>query len=426
MKEVFKKIIAEFHESELPEIINRDYSLADTNEITAIIGLRRVGKTYLLYQKIKELLKSGVGKNRIIFINFEDERLLGLKTEHLDSILEAYYELHPESIQKIIYLFFDEIHAAPNWNKFLARLYEKKQYKIFMTGSSSKLLSTEIATQLRGRTITTDIYSLSFKEFLRFKDFKADANIDYSKKRFLLKKLFNEFLEFGGYPQIAKYKNEIEKENTLNTYLELTIYKDIVERYKIRNLFLLKNMIKFFVTNTGKSISLNNFYESMKKDMKISRDAVWEYFSYLEDINLLFVVNKFSSSLKKQIALTKKAYISDCGFKKIFGMNISADVGRLLENMVFIELKRKKKEIYYWKDKNECDFVVKTNFKVREAIQVCYNLEDNKEREINGLIEAMKNFSLKKGLILTYDQDGSFMKDNKEIIIKPVWKWLLD
>lgn len=426
MKDVFKKIIVEFYESELPEIITRDYSLRDTDEIHTIIGLRRTGKTYLLYQKIKELLKAGIDKKRIIFINFEDERLLGLKTEHLENIFESYYELYPENIKTTIYLFFDEIQNASNWSRFLTRLYEKKQYKIFVTGSSSKLLSTEIATQLRGRTIATKIYPLSFKEFLRFNNFEVDKNVQYSKKRFLLKKLFDEFLEFGGFPQIAKYKNKIEKENALNTYLELTIYKDIVDRYKIRNLFLLKNMIKFFVTNIAKNISLNNFYESMKKDMKVSRDAVWEYFSHLEDINFLFVLNEFSSSFKKQMALTKKVYLSDLGFKKIFGMNISTDIGRLLENMVFIELKRRKKEIYYWKDKNECDLIIKTGFKITETIQVCYNLNENREREIKGLTDAMQNFNLKEGLILTYDQEDKFKINNKRIIVKPVWKWVLN
>lgn len=427
MKDVFKKLIIEFQESKLPNVVSRDYSLIETDEITTLVGLRRSGKTYLLFQKIRELTDSGVDVNKIIFINFEDERLIGLKTEDLNKLSEAYYELYPKNIKENIYLFFDEIHSAPNWNLFLARLYEKKQYKIFITGSSSRLLSTEIATQLRGRTISKYVYPLSFKEFLRFRNFKIGKNIQYSQDRFLLKNLFDEFLEFGGYPQVVKYENRIEKESVLNTYLELIIYKDLVERYKIRNLLLLKNLIKYVITNISKNLSLNSFYESIKKDMKVSRDAVWEYFSYLEDINFLFVLNGYSPSLKKQMVSAKKVYIADSGFKKIFGFNISEDLGRLIENLVFVELKRRNKEAYYYSGKGECDFVIKKGMKITEAVQVCYKFKDNnKEREIKGMLEAMDRFKLKKGLILTYEEEEKFKVKNKNIVVKPVWKWLLD
>lgn len=426
MKETLKKLIKEFQDNSIPEIKKRDYSIEESEEIVTLVGLRRVGKTYLMFQKIKELLKSGVGINRIIFLNFEDERILGMKTEDLDKIFEAYYELYPENISKTIYLFFDEIHAAPNWSLFLKRLYEKKQYKIFISGSSSKLLSSEIATELRGRTITKKIFPLSFSEFLVFKDFKYDKNIEFSKNRFALKKLFNEFLIYGGYPAVSKYKDKIEKESMLSSYIELVIYKDLVERYKIRNTLLLKNLIKYFITNMAKTVSVNSFYESIKNEMNASKDAVWEYFSCLEDIGFFFTLSKFSYSMKKQVNSIKKIYLADNGFKKVYGFNFSEESGRLIENLVFIELNRTGKDIYYYFEKGECDFVIKSKLKIEEAIQVCYKLDDdNRKREIKGLIEAMNEFNLKSGLILTLDQEEQLKVDGKNITIMPVWKWLL-
>ena len=427
MKETFKRIIKEFHENSLPELKKRDYHIRESEEISVLVGLRRVGKTYLMFQKINELVNSGIEINRIIFLNFEDERLIGLKTEDLDKILESYYELYPQNISKKLYLFFDEIHAAPNWSLFLKRLYEKKQYKLFISGSSSKLLSSEIATELRGRTITQKVYPLSFIEFLRFKEFEHDKNIKFSNSRFALKKFFNEFLIYGGYPAIVKYGNKIEKESTLSSYLELIIYKDLVERYKIRNTILLKNLIKYFVTNMAKTISINSFYESIKNEMNASKDAIWEYFSCLEDIGFFFTLNKFSYSMKKQINSIKKVYLADNGFKKVYGFNFSEESGRLFENLVFIELVRRNKDIYYYSEKGECDFIIKSKLKINEAIQVCYQLNNkNKEREIKGLIEAMQEFKLNRGLILTYDQEEKISVKNKKIRVLPVWQWLLN
>jgi len=427
MKEAFKKIIKEFHEAGLPAHIDRENSLKNSEEIIAIIGLRRVGKTYMMYQKIKELLKEGVNINRIVFIDFEDDRLIGITENDLDKLIEGYYELYPENISKVIYLFFDEIQAAPKWNYFLKRLYEKKQFRIFVSGSSSKLLSQEIATELRGRTLSDRIYPLSFIEFLKFKNFEFDNSTEFSKKRFILKKFLTEFLEYGGYPTIVKCENILDKESLLRNHMELIIYKDLVERYKIRNTFLLKNLIKYFITNSNRVISLNGFYESIKNNMDSSKDSIGEYFSYLEDINFFFVLNRFSYSLKKQNEFSKKIYIADNGFKRIYGFNFMEELGRLLENAIFIELKRREKEIYYYSKKNECDFVIKEGNKITQLIQVCYELnESDREREINGLVEAMEEFNLTEGLLLTFDKEQEIKLKDKKINLMPAWKWLLN
>jgi len=427
MKNVFKLLIQEFQERSLPHIIQRDLTLPESEQIQTLIGLRRIGKTYLLYQKINELLQQGVPKSTILFINFEDERLLNLKAEHLQLLFEAYYELYPENTAKKLYVFFDEIHAAPSWNLFLKRLYEQKNYRLYITGSSSKLLSSEIATELRGRTRTHTVFPLSFQEFLRFKRFNIEKNIAYSQQRFTLKKLLVEYLEYGGYPTVAQQDNPVEKEAVLRNYLDLIIYKDIVDRYKIRNTLLLKNLIQYVVTNTSKQISLHAFYESMKQDSVVSKDTVWEYFSYLQEIGFLFQVTRFSPSLKKQFTATKKIYIADNGFKKLHGAFFSEDSGRFLENLVFIELQRRGKELYYFKEKNECDFLIKEGKHITQALQVCFELnKNNSEREFNGLTTALTMFQLKEGLVITGDQQKELSVEKKKIKVIPVWKWLLE
>jgi hypothetical protein len=425
MKDIFKTILQEFQERSLPELLPRPYHLPENDQIQTLIGLRRVGKTYLLYQKIQELILQGVPKETILFINFEDERLLNLKAEHLHLLLEAYYELYPENTSKKLYLFFDEIHAAPSWNLFLKRLYEQKNLHIYITGSSSKLLSSELATELRGRTQAHHVYPLSFSEFLKFKRFEPGKNIAYSQRRFTLKKLLTEYLEYGGYPDVARLDNPLEKEAILRNYLDLIIYKDIVDRYKIRNTVLLKNLMKYVVTNISKQLSLNAFYESMKKDSLVSKDTVGEYFSYLEEIGFVYQITKYSPSLKKQFNAPKKTYIADNGFKKIYGMNFSDDAGRILENMVCLELKRQEKELYYVKEKYECDFIVKEGKRITQAIQTCFELNmENTERELLGLHQAMTTLQIPKGIILTYDQEKQLTEGKKTIHVIPVWKWL--
>ncbi len=421
MKETIKEIIVQFHESELPEAIKRDYALRESEEIRAITGMRRVGKTFLLHQKIRELEKKGIPRKRILLMNFEDERLAEIKAGEMQLILKAYYELYPELTNKRVWLFFDEVQAAPKWQLFLRRLHESKKFTIFITGSSSKLLSRELATELRGRTLATEVLPLSFREFLRFKEFNLKQNIEYSERIYLLKKLFQEFITLGGYPRVALSQTRMEQEELLRTYLDLTIYKDVIERYSVRNLYLLKEMIRYYSTNIAKSISLNKYYKSVQQG--ISKNTVWEYFSYLEELGLFTTIRKYSYNLKEQNRSAKKVYIADTGLATISGFRFSEDKGRLLENAVFIELKRRGKEVYYHKDKKECDFITTEKGKPTEAIQVTWELnQENQKRETEGLKEAMQKHNIKKGTIITNDQEQT----TNNIKITPAWKWMLE
>lgn len=424
MKEIIKKIILENQDLNVKNK-PRDFKfLIKTNKIISLIGPRRVGKSYLLFNEMSELKKKGF-KSNILYINFDDERLLPLSVKDLDLIIESYFELFPENLNSQIFVFFDEIQNIIHWELFVRRLYDKNNLKIYVTGSSSKLLSKEIATSLRGRTLSFNIFPLSFKEYLEFNDIKLDSNFKYSSQRFLLKKEFKNYLKYGGFPEIIF---EELKFKTLQSYLDLTIYKDLIQRYSIRNLTLLKYLIKFLLSNISKEFSINSYYNKIKQELNISRETITEYNSYLEDINLIQFLNKFDSSIKKQHSNQKKVYSIDTGFVNANGFKFSEDIGRLYENLVFIELKRNEKEIYFHKLKKECDFLIKEDLKIIQAIQVTVSIKNEitRKRELEGLIEAMKTYNLNTGLILTQDEEDELIIEGKKIIIKPVHHWLLE
>ncbi|MFH1773355.1 MAG: ATP-binding protein [Methanobacteriota archaeon] len=422
-KETIKKLIILAQERDV-KLVERDLEIRFVGKINSIIGSRRAGKTFFIYQNINRL-KTKNFKDKIIYLNFEDERLLPIKKEELDMILEAYYELYPENKGKKLYIFFDEIQAAPFWQFFVRRVYDQENVELCITGSSSKLLSKEIATQLRGRTLTYFIFPYSFKEFLKAKGVTLERHLEYKPLRYKIKKLVQEYIEFGGFPEIAD-KDQTLKTKILQEYFDLIFYKDLVERYKIRNFGIVKEMLLYLINNFSSYFSTNKYYKLLKSQGKrISKNTLFTYISCMTDINSVFLVPKYGK-LKEQFANPKKVYVIDTGLINATAFKVSKDIGRLYENVVFIELKRRGKEVYYWKNKYECDFLVKKGEKIKEVIQVCSELtEENKEREINGIAEAMEEFKIKEGLIITGDFEGEEVTKGKKIVYKLLWKWLL-
>jgi len=418
---VFKYLIKEFHEFEFPEIITRELAIPQTNKIISLVGSRRVGKTFYFYQLINNLLDKGVSKECILYINFEDDRLFPIKTGELNDLLEAYYELYPDLKKKKKYFFFDEIQNVKNWEIFVRRIVDKEKVEMYITGSSSKLLSKEIATSLRGRTLTFYLYPLSFKEFLKFKNIQVEKDISYSTKRFKIKYLFKEYLEYGAFPEVVK--SEKLKQDILSNYFEMVIYRDIVERFSIRNINLLKMLSKYLITNVSSRFSINSYYKSLKQETKVSKETILEYLSHLSDINLIHLVPIFSYSLKVQQVNPSKAYCIDTGLRNAVSLRFSEDEGRLAENVVFIELKRRGHEIFYWKNTKEVDFVIKDKNNKIIAFNVSYTDEID-EREITSLQEFKTKYSskIKDLIILTKDAEGK--KGNITLI--PLWKWLLN
>jgi hypothetical protein len=444
MKNIIKTIITDFHERGIENFKKRDIDiLIDSNKIITLIGPRRAGKTYILYQLMEKIKnKNKLSINDFILINFEDERL-DFKKEELNLIIQAYKELFPEKDLSKVYFFFDEIQEVEGWEKFVRRIYDTISKNIYITGSSSKLLSKEIATSLRGRTLTYEIFPLSFKEYLNFKEIKVN-NLYSTKNKAIIFNNFESYLFDGGFPEIINYKN-IEKIKILQTYLDVMIFRDLIERYKITNTNIIKLFVKKGISNIAKEFSINKLYNELKSmNLKISREKLYTYSSNLEDIYLLLFLNKFDKSLIKQEKSFKKIYAVDTGIANANSFKFSEDKGRLLENLVFIELKRRGKEIFYHKNKKECDFVIKKGLDIVEAIQVTQSLSDfdTRKRELQGIVDALKTYNLKEGLILTEDEEfevivdekGKEMRDERREIgdgrfvikVKPIWKWLLE
>ncbi len=422
-KELFKYLIKEFHEKQLPELYLRSLEIPETRKIVSLIGARRIGKTSYFYQVIKKLEKS-VGRERILYINFEDERILPLDVKDLNDTLEAYYELYPENLGNTVYLFFDEIQNIEGWEVFVRRMYDRGDLRLFLTGSSSKMLSKELATSLRGRTLAFYLYPLDFREYLAFRGVEPVKDFEYSKQRFELKKLFEEYLYEGGFPEVVLEAPEI-RQKILQDYFEMIIYRDLVERFSIRNTGLLKNLTKYLITNIGNPFSTNSYYKSIKQEQAVSKATLLEYVSHLEDINLVYFLPLFSYSLKKQTLNPKKVYCIDNGLRNAVSFTFSKDEGRLAENLVFLELMRREKEVYYWKTRGEVDFVVKEKDNSLSAINVSYT-DSIEERETRALEEFSESEEfgpqVKDMILLTRDTE----KKENGIRYIPLWKWMLD
>ena len=424
----YKQIITFWKEFDIPEALERELKVdVNTDFIITITGPRRAGKTYFCFQLINQLLEKGISKDNILYINFEDNKLLGAESEDLDKLFETFFELSQTNKKQKVYLFFDEIQAVKNWDSWARIINDtRKDIQLVLTGSSSKLLSKEISTKLRGRVLNSEIFPLSFKEILNWKNIKYDLRtISYSKNKIEIKKLFSSFILNGGYPAIIS--QDLQKENILQSYYDSMIFKDIVERYRVEDVNKLKALANLLFESVSKEMSYNKLANKLNSiGFKISKNTVIEYLSYFEDAYLFFQNLKYEYSLAKQLGSIKKIYCIDNGLLNTVSFKFSDDFGKLLENLVFIELRRRNEQVHYFRRNYECDFVIVRKNKASLAIQVTKKLNDeNEKREINGLLEVLSEYKLKKGIILTEEQEEERMIEDKNIRIIPVWKWLL-
>ncbi len=421
MKELFKKIITDFQESSFKPTVPRDLQIPlDSGKIVSLVGVRRSGKTSLLYQIIEDL-RTRVNPACIVYVNFEDDRLFPLELPHLDDLMEAYYELYPHNRDQKVWLFLDEIQNVQNWELFVRRIYDTLNLEIFITGSSSKLLGAEIATALRGRTITYDVFPFSFREYLRFRD--IEVNLHSSRSSSFAANAFEDYIRHGGFAETIAATPDV-RTRTLSDYSDLIIYKDIVERHGIKNLALMKHLVKYCFTNMATSASMNKLYNDFKSQgFKLGKDTLFEYFSYLNDAYAVFSVPVFRNSVREEQRNPKKIYAVDNGFKSIFDASLSPDYGRLYENAAFLHLRRQTREVYYFLQQQEVDFY--SRIKGRRIIaNVCLDLHApyTRKRELNGLAEALKYFDSDQGWLLTRSREETVTHDGRTITMLPLWK----
>ena len=404
-KEEIEKLDGTVRRDVLDEILN----WFGDNRVIILTGIRRCGKSTILRQIMKQ-------KENFCYVNFEDERFLDFKAQDFEKLNEILIEIYNNP--KIY--FFDEIQNVDKFETFVRRLQDEGK-KIVITGSNASLLSKEFGTRLTGRYKPFEIFPFSFFEYLKFRGADIEKNWSYkTQKRVEIKKLFNEYLESGGFPEYLKTKDR----EYIKDVFENILYKDVIARYAIKKQKIIKELISILATNVSSTFT----YNSIKTTLNLGNSiTVKEYISYLSNSYLFFELPKFDFSLRKSLNAPKKIYLIDTVFNKITGFNFSSNAGKNLENVVFIELKRRKNELYYFSEKNECDFIIKDGAKISRAIQVCYEFnKENGEREIRGLLEALEKFKLKEGFIITYDQEEEFKQGEKRVKIVPIWKWLLE
>lgn len=419
--------VQEWYEKRLPELRPRMIEIdrfLKNDFIVDIIGVRRSGKTYLMFLFIDKLKR---GKN-VIYLNFENRKLWPIERDILDDLLNYIYENRLMEEYERVYLFLDEIQRVPEWERFARNIYDefKEKIKIFVSGSSSSIGGKETATLLTGRHLSIKMFPLSFKEFLDFKNF-ATGDIEYSqRKKAMLLRLLREYLEFGGFPEVVLSD---QKGDILNQYYVDIISRDVIERNRLRETNTVENLGKYMITNAG---SLFSFWKTAKLfssslKIKVSTASIQAYTKYLEEAFLIFLVPIFSYKIKDQMQYPRKIYCIDTGLGNAIAFKFSENTGKLMENAVFLELKRQGKEVFYWKGKGEVDFIIKEGLKVTQLIQVCHDIEDinTRKRETSALLEAIDEFKLKEGLIITWDYTGEEKLEGKKIIYTPLWKWLL-
>ena len=387
----------------------------ENKQVITLTGIRRCGKSSLL-----QYIRSQVSEADY-YINFDDDRLVLFQLDDFQKLLDVFVELY--GVQS--HFYFDEIQNIPGWERFVRRLHNEGK-KVFVTGSNANLLSEELGTRLTGRYISIKLFPYSFREYVLRQNAELLAIKNKTSTQLaLIKRLFSEFTKMGGMPEYL----DNQQKAYLQALYENILYKDIVVRHKLPSAQPIKELVYYLASNNAKEYT----YNSLRKLLGLSNaNTVAEYCQYLESCFLCFSLNRFSFSLKKQLHYAKNIYFIDQALAESVGFRISSDSGRTLENIVFLHLKRQNKEIYFHKDKKECDFVVRDGYKVTEVIQVCVNLNDTKtkQREIDGLLEAMEIYQLDTGFIITEDEIGTeqltYNGKQYKITIISCWKWCID
>jgi len=411
------------------KVIEREIEIKPTKDFAiAIIGPRRAGKTFACYYLIK---KFDLKDNQYLFVNFEDDEIKRKSRNEIVGCIQTHVEIYGEEPK---FLFFDEVQNLPEWQSFIYSLVEKKRYFIFLTGSSSKLLSREIATQLRGRSLNYAVFPFSFREFLASKNFPI-KEIYSSIEEAKIKNFLDEYLRKGGFPQVVL--GEIDEKTFAREYMNVVLYRDLIERFRIENIDAARSLLYSLIENFSKEFSVNKVYQEMKtKGMEVSNKVLYSYLSYIQEIFFSFFVRRFSYSYRKSELTIPKVYVNDIGIANNFSSyRFSENIGRLMENLVFLELKKLEldgliESIYYFKDyqQHETDFVIKEGLKVKQLIQVTYagNKDEIEKREIQSLIKASDLLKCKDLLVITWGYEDRVKIKNKTIKFVPLWKWLVE
>lgn len=430
LRNMFQSIIA-LHQEEIPlSLHERSLQLPlNKQRIVTVTGVRRCGKSSLLHLTINRLLASGVDKEQILYIGFDDERLANMDVSDFDEILQAYRLMYPDRPLSSVYMFFDEIQIVKGWELFVLRVYKSYCKNVYVTGSTAQMLSGEMSSALRGWPDEYTEYPLSFKEFIAFKGVKANRYTEEGAA--LMANMFKSYLLTGGFPQAVLANVETERVKLLQAYFNTMLFRDMIEHYNISaSPSVVRYFLKRVFNNITKPSSVNNIYNDLKSQgLKLSKDSLYQWLDYACNIFLLHKVPKYSKSIIKQSTSLSKYYVVDFALAKSVLLPQSEEKGKALENAVYMHLARhlnENEQIYYFNEGAECDFVIANDEGVKELIQVCWELDEfNTPRECGGLCAASAATGCKKASIITCNQAQSIHYGDLQINVVAAWDFML-
>jgi uncharacterized protein len=422
-KESLKYVLTENTARKFPTTLPRTLELPlNTTKITTLVGIRRSGKTYILYDTMRRLEASGVDRRQMIFLNFEDDRLMPINCRELDLILSAHAELYPDFADRKKFFFFDEIQNAPRWESFVRRLHDTQDAQIFLTGSSSHLLARELATSLRGRTISYEVFPLSFAEFLRFRGLQHEPYSASSESR--MAAALNEYLSIGGLPEVVLADADL-RPRILKEYIDLVFYKDLVERYKVANPALLRQLLKQCLSQPAALLSPHKMYKAFRtQGYELSKDTLYRYLHYLEESYIVFLLPVSERSVRKQAMNPKKQHPVDWALGYPLVPEPFIDVGHKLETAVYLHWRRQREDLAYVGGEREIDLVVNTD-QPELLVNVAAHVDrpDVYEREIGGLEWAAGRIPAAKRILVV--QETPARETPKGIEVIEAWRYLL-
>lgn len=429
-KDIIKSLIA-IRQSEIPfQVIERDMKLpVNRKKIITVPGVRRCGKSTMMEIAINNLVREGIPKQNILWLGFDDERLIHMAADELDEIIGSYMEMFPDIPLKDVYMFFDEIQLIKGWEYFVLRVYKSYCKNIYVCGSNATMLSSELDSALRGYPLEYETYPLSFNEFCRFKNIATDGFLEQDNAR--LRTAFDSYNHSSAFPEIVLTSSKLEQLKLLHGYFDTMILRDLAEHYKIANTGMVRYFVKRIMANLSKPTSINAIYNDIKSQgLKVTKDDLYLWADYVCNIFLFIRIPKYDRSLVKERKSLDKYYCIDNGLRAAVLLPQSNDNGKNLENTVFLHLHRNRlpaDKISYYQGNAECDFVCQREDSVLQLIQVTWSMADKetRERELNGLLEASSVTGCDHLLVLTDDEEETFSAAGKQIRVLPVWKWLL-
>jgi len=412
--------------TERADYLEKARSCLKTNMILTIVGARRTGKSYIMRQLARNLTEAH-GANNTLFVNLEDGRFVERDVGLLDAIFETYLEyLKPD---KKPHVFLDEVHRVSGWERWARTASELRKARVVVSGSTAKLISSDLATLLTGRHLDLTVFPLSFREFLRFRGVEVAGTLDLVSRKTEVRSLLREYLEFGGFPEVVLSDAGIKAE-ILRTYFDDIVDRDVVIRHHIKKVDKLLSLAKFYLTNAASPVT----FTSLEKFLKINAGTLERFTSHLEDAFLIFFIRRLSFSVKEQDRSPRKVYCIDTGLCNAAGFRAGENLGKVMENTVAVELRRRmaenpSMEVYYWKsaDGREVDFVLREGLKITNALQVCWDVgqPEARRRELGALVKCLREVELEEGTVITNDYEGEERFRGKTILYRPLWKWLL-